>query len=151
MDSHTWGHPRCHVCPHSREWTHCMERTVVCLYIKSFITNQYLHDPKGLGLHCRVITNPTQETLVFNVFSQPACATIELSTIGKIHKYRRLHEVPTLFWWPWRCTTHLGMILIISSRNVPIYSIIDYQEAIYPCIFAFNFSSNVLILLFNVF
>ncbi len=31
------------------------------------------------------------------------------------------------------------------------FSMIDDREVIYPCIFAFNFSNNVLILFFNVF
>jgi hypothetical protein len=56
----------------------------------------------------------------------------------------------TLFRWLWKCTLHLGVIWIVSSRNVFIFSMIDDQEIIYPCLFAFNFSSNVLVLLFNV-
>jgi len=32
--------------------THHMERVVVCPYVKSFITNWYLHDSWGLGLCC---------------------------------------------------------------------------------------------------
>jgi hypothetical protein len=46
---------------------------------------------------------------------------------------------------------HPGMIWIISSGSVPIFSMIDDHEVIYPCLFAFNFSSNVLVLPFNVF
>ncbi len=56
-----------------------------------------------------------------------------------------------LFRWPWRCMAHLSVILIISSRNVPIFSMIDDQKVIYPCLFVFNFLGNVLVLLpFNV-
>jgi len=51
----------------------------------------------------------------------------------------------TLFQWPWRCMVHLGVIWIILSRSVSIFSTIDDQEVIYPCFFAFNFS-NILIL-----
>ncbi len=44
-----------------------------------------------------------------------------------------------LFWCQWKCTTHSGMIWIISSRNVSVFSTIDDWEVIYPYIFAFNF------------
>jgi hypothetical protein len=56
----------------------------------------------------------------------------------------------TLFWWPWRCTMHPGVIWIISSWNVLVFFMIDYWEIINYCIFAFNFSSNVLVLVFNM-
>ncbi len=55
-----------------------------------------------------------------------------------------------LFQWPWRCTTHLSVIWIVSLGNVPICFTINDQKLIYPYFFAFNFSVNVLILLFNV-
>jgi hypothetical protein len=42
---------------------------------------------------------------------------------------------------------HLGMIWIISLGNVLIFSMIDDQKVIYPCLFAFNFLGNVLVLL----
>jgi hypothetical protein len=53
-----------------------------------------------------------------------------------------------LFRWPWRCTAHSGAIWIISLGCVLVFSTIDDQEVIYPCFFAFNFSGNVLVLLF---
>jgi hypothetical protein len=56
----------------------------------------------------------------------------------------------TLFWWPWRCMAHPSVIWIVSLRNVFIFSTIDGRKVIYPCFFAFNFLSNVLVLLFNV-
>jgi len=55
-----------------------------------------------------------------------------------------------LFQWPWRCTTHLGVIWIISSGSVLVFFIIDDQEVIYPSLFAFNFLGSVLVLLSNV-
>jgi hypothetical protein len=55
-----------------------------------------------------------------------------------------------LFQWPWKCTTQSGVIWIISSRNMLIFSTIDNQKVIYPCLFAINFSSNMLILLSNM-
>jgi hypothetical protein len=42
---------------------------------------------------------------------------------------------------------HLGVIWIISLGNLPIFSTIDDQEVIYPCLFAFNFSSIISITL----
>jgi hypothetical protein len=55
-----------------------------------------------------------------------------------------------LFQWQWRCTMNPNMIWIISFRNMLIFSTIDDQEVIYPYLFPFNFSSNMLILLFNM-
>jgi hypothetical protein len=52
FDSHTWCHPKRHVCPHSKKWAHCMERMVIHLYVRSFITNWILHDLKGPSLCC---------------------------------------------------------------------------------------------------
>jgi len=46
-----------------------------------------------------------------------------------------------------RGMTHLGMIWIVSLRNVPIFSTIDDWKVIYPCLFAFNFLGNVSITL----
>ncbi len=55
-----------------------------------------------------------------------------------------------LFRWPCRCMAHLGMIWIVSSRGVFVFSTIGDREVIYPCLFTFNFSNNMLVLLFNV-
>ncbi len=50
-----------------------MERAVVHLYIKCFITTQFLHDLRGPSFHCYVVvTKPTQEIVALNVISQPA-------------------------------------------------------------------------------
>jgi hypothetical protein len=45
---------------------------------------------------------------------------------------------------------HVGVIWIVSLRSVLIFSTIDDREVIYPCLFAFNFLGNVLILLFRM-
>jgi hypothetical protein len=42
---------------------------------------------------------------------------------------------------------HPSVIWIVSLGSVPIFSMID--DVIYPCHFAFNFSINVLVFLFN--
>jgi hypothetical protein len=51
---------------------------------------------------------------------------------------------------PWRCMTHLGKIRIVSLGSALVFSIIDNQEVNYPCLFAFNFPSSVLILLLSM-
>ncbi len=38
------AHQGRHVCPHSKKWARCMERSMVHRYVKSFITNQSLHE-----------------------------------------------------------------------------------------------------------
>ncbi len=53
----------------------------------------------------------------------------------------------TLFQWPWRCTTHLNVIWIISLVNVLIFSMIDNWEVIYPYLFTFNYSRVIIVLL----
>jgi hypothetical protein len=98
-----------------------------------------------------VVINLTWEMVASNVITRLACVVIKLNAITKIHKYRGFHEGHNLFKWPWRCTTHPSMIWIISSRNVPIFSTIDDQKIIYPYLFAFIFSSNMLVLPFNMF
>jgi len=39
-----------------------------------------------------VVTDPMQEMVALNVISQPTSVVLELNTIAKIHKYKRLHE-----------------------------------------------------------
>ncbi len=79
------------------------------------------------------VTNLTQETVASSVINRPTCAVAKLSTIVKIHKYRKSFKRGTiLFQWPWRCIMHLGMIRIVSSRNVLVFSAIDDQEVVYP-------------------
>jgi hypothetical protein len=41
---------------------------------------------------------------------------------------------------------HSGVIWIISLKSVPVVSTIDDGEVIYPCLFAFNFLGNILVL-----
>jgi len=56
-----------------------------------------------------------------------------------------------LFWWPWRCTVHPGMIWIVSLGNVFIFSMIDDWGVIYLHLFTFNFLGSVLVLFSNMF
>jgi hypothetical protein len=53
-----------------------------------------------------------------------------------------------LFPWPWRCTSHFGVIWIVSLRSVFVFFTIDDWEVLY--LFAFNFLGNVLVLHLNV-
>jgi hypothetical protein len=87
--------------------------------------------------------------MVVSVISQLAGASTKLSAIAKFANIKGSMMGTTLFQWPWRCTTFLGVIWIMSSRNVFIFSIINNQEVTYSYFFAFDFSSNMLILLFN--
>jgi hypothetical protein len=45
---------------------------------------------------------------------------------------------------------HSSKIKIVSSRSVLIFSTIDDRKAIYPCLLAFNFLGNMLILFFSM-
>jgi hypothetical protein len=99
-----------------------------------------------------VVVNPTWEMVASTFISQLINVATKLNVIAKIYKYKKgLMKGTTLFQWPWRCTTCMCVIWIVSSRNVPIFSTINDREVIYPCLFAFNFSNNMLVLLFSVF
>jgi hypothetical protein len=85
-----------------------------------------------------------------SVISQPTSAIVEFNTIAKIRKYKEIHE------------GHHFILIAMEVHNAPkcdmdcfirdmlVFSTIDDQEVVYPCIFAFNFSSNVLVLLINM-
>jgi hypothetical protein len=45
---------------------------------------------------------------------------------------------------------HLDVIWIISSGNVLVFFTLDVRKVIYPCLFAFSFLGNVLVLFFDV-
>jgi hypothetical protein len=99
-----------------------------------------------------VVVNPTWEMVASTFISQLVNVATKLNVIAKIYKYKKgFMKGTTLFQWPWRCTTCMCVIWIVLSRNVPIFSTIKDREVIYPCLFAFNFSNNMLVLLFNVF
>ncbi len=53
----------------------------------------------------------------------------------------------TIFFpWLWRCTTHLGMIWIVSSGNVLIFSMMDDREVILSfCIQIFRQHVNIVL------
>jgi hypothetical protein len=69
-----------------------MERMVVFFYVRNSITNQSLHDTRGLGLCCDVVViDLMKETVASNVISRSASGTMKLNTITKIQKYKGLH------------------------------------------------------------
>jgi hypothetical protein len=98
-----------------------------------------------------VVTNTTWEIVVSNVISRPTSAIVEHSVIVKIHEYRGVHERHHFILMAMEVHDTSGVILIISLRSVPIFFTIDNQKDIYPRLFAFNFSSNVLVLFFIMF
>ncbi len=97
------------------------------------------------------VTDLTWETMASNVISRPTNVIIELSAIVKIHKYKGLHK------------GHHFILMVMEVHDTPecdmycfikeyaCFSTIDNHKVIYPCLFAFNFSSNVLVLFFNMF
>jgi hypothetical protein len=87
--------------------------------------------------------------MALSVINQLVGVVAEFSAIAKIRKYRGLHEGHHFILMAME--VHLGVIWIISLRNVPIFSTINDHEVIYLCLFAFNFLSNMLVLFFNAF
>jgi len=128
-----------------------MERVVVHLYVTSFTTNRSLHDQKYYVFVDVVVIDLMWETMFLNVINQPIVTIAEPIAIAKIRKYRMLHEGHHFI--PMAMVVHgtLGVIWIISSRNVFVFFMINNKKIIDPCFFAFNFSNNMLVLLFNVF
>jgi hypothetical protein len=49
----------------------------------------------------------------------------------------------TLFWWPWKCIAHWGVIWIVSLRNVFDFYTIDVWKVICPCLFTFIFRQHI--------
>ncbi len=88
--------------------------------------------------------------MVTNVINQIANALAELSAIAKIHKYRGLHEGHHFIPMPMKMHNTLGHDMDHFIKELFILFMINNQKVIYPCLFTFNFSNNMLILLFNV-
>jgi hypothetical protein len=78
-----------------------------------------------------------------NFITQPINALAKFNVIAKIYKYRRFHE------------RHHFIPMAMEVHNTPrhdmdcfikelvVFFTIDNQNVIYPCLFAFNFSSNM--------
>jgi len=78
--------------------------------------------------------------VAMSVINQSTSVVVGLSTIVNTRKYKRFHEghhfMPMVVM---RCMKHLGVIWIVSSRNVLIFSTIADREVIYSCSFVFRF------------
>ncbi len=97
-----------------------------------------------------VVIDPTRNTMTMGVISRQVSVAMELNAIAKICKYRRLHKGHHFISMVMKVHNTLGMIWIVSSRNVLVFSTINNQKVIYPYLFAFSFLCNVLVLRFNV-
>jgi hypothetical protein len=152
MYSHTWCHSRCHVCPRSKKWANCLERVVVCPYVKTFIMSQFLHDPKDqIFIIDVMVINLTWAMVVLSVISWPIGVVTELNAIAKICKYRGFYEGHHFIMMAMevhgtpRCDMDCFIIECVCLFH-------DRRLGIYLSLFFFcnQFSSNVLILLFNM-
>jgi hypothetical protein len=83
--------------------------------------------------------------MVSNVINQPIGVVAKFNAIAKIRKYGRLHE------------GHHFIPMTMEVHDAPrpdmdhfVFFTIDDWEVIYPCLFAFNFSCSMLVLLSNV-
>jgi hypothetical protein len=57
-----------------------------------------------------------------NVISQSTSATVKLSTIAQICKYKRLHEGHHFISMAMYVHVLLGVTWIVSSKNAPIFA-----------------------------
>jgi hypothetical protein len=73
--------------------------------------------------------------MALNVISQLASVATKLNIITKICKYRGFHEGHHFILMAME--VHLGVIWVISSRNVPIFFTINNQKVNYIYLFAF--------------
>ncbi len=70
-----------------------------------------------------MVIDLTREIVVSNVISQLISVVTKLDAIANIPKYRGLHEGHHFI--PMTMEVHLGVIWIVSSRNVLVFSMID--------------------------
>ncbi len=97
-----------------------------------------------------VVIDLTQKMVVSSIISRSSYVVVELRTIVKIRKYKRFHEghhfIPMV---AMKCTTHLCVTWIVSSRNVLVFSTINDQGVIYP-FFCIQILKQGVKLVFNV-
>jgi hypothetical protein len=86
--------------------------------------------------------------VVTNVINQPTDVVVELNTIVKIHKYKKFHEGHHFI--PMEVHGTLGHDMDHFIKECACLFHDRWSSVIYPCLFTFSFSSNVLILFFNV-
>jgi hypothetical protein len=91
-----------------------------------------------------VVIDPTRDMVALSVISRLANTITKLNVIAKICKYKGLHE------------GHHFISMAMEVHGSPrcnmdhfirecarLFHDIDDREVIYPCLFAFNFSSNM--------
>jgi hypothetical protein len=89
-----------------------------------------------------MVIDLTWKTVISSVINRPIGAVANLASLLRFASIKGFMKGTILFQWPWMCTTHLSVIWIVSS-SVPIFSMINDQEVIYPCLFVINFSNNM--------
>ncbi len=139
-------------CMPSFKWPHCMERTMVCHLYEEFHYESIYTWPKRTKSSLPMwwlLTRCGRWLLQVSLLDQQV-QLWHLAPLLKSTSIEGFIKDTILFRWPWRCMAHSGVICIVSSRSVFIFSMIDDQEVIYSYLFAFNFSNNVLVLPFNV-
>ncbi len=72
-----------------------------------------------------VVIDLTWEMVASSVISRPKSVIVDLNAIVKSTSIEGSMRGTILFQWPWKCMMHLGVIWIVSSRNVPIFSMIN--------------------------
>jgi hypothetical protein len=152
-NNHTWCHLKCHVCCMLsfekvgtiwREWWYTLT-SGVSLQINLYMTQ----GTRSLLLMWWLLIRCGRWWLRMSLVDQH----VQLQNLMPLLKSANIKGFmtgTTLFWWPWKCMAYMGTIWIVSSWSVPIFPTIDNREVTYPCLFAFNFLSNVLVLFFNV-
>jgi hypothetical protein len=95
-----------------------------------------------------VITDLMQKTVVLSVINQLACAIAKLSDIAKIYKYIGLCEGHHFISMAMEVHNSLGHDM---DRFIKECVCLFHDRVIYPCLFAFNFSNNMLIFFLTCF
>ncbi len=85
-----------------------------------------------------------------NVICPLVGAVVELTILDEIRKYKRFHEGHHFISVAMEVHGAPDCDMDHFIRECGHFFTIDNWEVIYPCLFAFNFSSTVLVLLFNV-
>jgi hypothetical protein len=97
-----------------------------------------------------VVTDLMRKMVFLNVISRPTNVLAKLNVIAKIRKYRGLHEGHHFIPLAMEVHNTLGRDMDCFIKECARLFHDRQLKGHYPCFFAFNFSSNMLILLFNV-
>jgi hypothetical protein len=128
------------------EWARCMKRVMVRFYVKSFIMSRSVH----VHVVNVVIIDPTWKIMFLNVISWLSSATLELSAVAKIRKYRKLQEGHYFILMAMEVHVVLGHDMDCSIRKCVCLSHNKRLKGHCSLFFTFNFSSSMLKLLFRI-